>query len=105
MAFSESLGESIILYEQQDGYSEQQLVELDHVPYSVQLSDDIQVSWQCVIRHRGTGSTQLSLWVAHPGWSQSGTNAGSAFMIFFLYFVVTTANHTSVSVELSRVSS
>lgn len=45
VAFSETLGDSIILYEQQeDGYSGQELVELDHVPYSVELSDDIHTS-------------------------------------------------------------
>ncbi|XP_037081858.1 zinc finger protein 84-like [Pollicipes pollicipes] len=45
VAFSDSLGESIILYEQQEeGFTGQQLVELDHMPYSVQLSDDIQTS-------------------------------------------------------------
>ncbi|KAF0288826.1 Telomere zinc finger-associated protein [Amphibalanus amphitrite] len=52
VAFSDSLGESIILYEQEDGYTEQQLVELDHVPYSVQLSDDIETSDMTTIIER-----------------------------------------------------
>ena len=38
-------GESIIVYEQPEGggYTEQDLADLDHVPYDVQLGDDVQV--------------------------------------------------------------
>lgn len=42
--FSEPLGESIILYEQPDGdYGDPQLVQLDQLPYRVQLSEHAQV--------------------------------------------------------------
>jgi len=69
VAYSEQLGESIILYEQQEGeYGDQQVVQLDQLPYGVQITDDTQWHGGTLVERRPRRKMRRRRWGSDGGY-------------------------------------